>query len=747
MPSAQRPALRVFLCILASGLLWGTGCTPGQPALSSDGVVQRWLVLKPISIPKTNGRTPDEAAQKAAFARDWLQTAGGEANVQPRPGKKVTLDGQALRWRPAETRNGMVDLQIPGKPPTEYAVAYAWAEIEQPEKRKAYLGIGSDDAVKVWLNGRAVHENWTSRGVRLDDDLVPVELERGKNRLLLKVQNGIGPWGLGCRVMSEDEGQAIQAFNREIHALAEGDAAGVRASCYASNDDESRTLEAAAAFHASIARMRRAFDEAYGPGRLVQLGFRCITPDLRLPARPNFRMSGNRATLSPPGWAEIALIKLEDGWKELEQPWPDAFVRAMPPGTHVLPLEGFLSNLRVMGQAMDGITAEIRAGRYLSAADAYGVLNARLRGLAATEFPAVLAGTVDFTTPGARPATCPVPIIELRGDGAAIGKAHGAQLGDDIRLLQRDYLDRLLKLAGSGLKGFVIRQALLARAAEFKPWLNREHLAEIRALSASAGMDPRKAMLVHCFVELIGGEACSTITLPASASTDGVARFGRNMDYLSLGVLDRHSVLLVIHPKDRYAFASVTWPGLVGVTSGMNEHGLCLACMSANGQGNRKPKAMPNMLLYRCVLEQCKTVDEAIAFLEKTPRQTPHTLMLMDAAGNRAVTELTPEKVAVRRAPDTAALMSTNHHRGADLETPGWCNRFDYLHDAARRQFGQFSEAGVEELLTGAAQGEATLQSMVFEPANRVLYLAVGAGAPNHGFYRIDLKPYFDQKP
>ena len=62
--------------------------------------------------------------------------------------------------------------------------------------------------------------------------------------------------------------------------------------------------------------------------------------------------------------------------------------------------------------------------------------------------------------------------------------------------------------------------------------------------------------------------------------------------------------------------------------------------------------------------------------------------------------------------------------------------------DAARRQFGQLSEARVEELLSGASKGD-TIQSMVFEPANRVLYLAVGAGAPNHGFARIDLKPHF----
>ena len=69
--------------------------------------------------------------------------------------------------------------------------------------------------------------------------------------------------------------------------------------------------------------------------------------------------------------------------------------------------------------------------------------------------------------------------------------------------------------------------------------------------------------------------------------------------------------------------------------------------------------------------------------------------------------------------------------------------RYDFLHDAARRQFGRISESTVEDLLAGASQGSATYQSMIFDPANRVLTLAAGAHAPNHGFMRIDLKPYF----
>ena len=47
-------------------------------------------------------------------------------------------------------------------------------------------------------------------------------------------------------------------------------------------------------------------------------------------------------------------------------------------------------------------------------------------------------------------------------------------------------------------------------------------------------------------------------------------------------------------------------------------------------------------------------------------------------------------------------------------------------------------------MLAGAAQGKWSLQSMVFEPSNRVMYLATGSIAPTKKFYRIDLKQHFD---
>ena len=188
---------------------------------------------------------------------------------------------------------------------------------------------------------------------------------------------------------------------------------------------------------------------------------------------------------------------------------------------------------------------------------------------------------------------------------------------------------------------------------------------------------------------------------------------------------------------------------MIGVLSGMNEWGLCLSNMEVPRPA-RPPVAMPYTLLYRMILERCRNVDEAIALLQSTPRQTANNLMLMDAAGNRAVVEIQPEGITVRRGLPDAALISTNHQRGDDYDTLGRCWRYDLLHTSAGQDFGKIDPNMLEKMLGQVVQGpngDTTMQSMVFEPSTRVIFVATGQDAPSRTYERIDLKPFFAEVP
>ena len=73
-------------------------------------------------------------------------------------------------------------------------VAYGSLTIESPKTQKTTMLVGSDDAVKVWLNGTLVHNNPVDRASDDYQDLFPVTLKQGYNILLVAVYERGGLW-------------------------------------------------------------------------------------------------------------------------------------------------------------------------------------------------------------------------------------------------------------------------------------------------------------------------------------------------------------------------------------------------------------------------------------------------------------------------------------------------------------------------------------------------------------------------
>ncbi|MFQ6041535.1 MAG: serine hydrolase [Candidatus Poribacteria bacterium] len=196
------PIISIF-CIMVIHAVPGTASeTASYQGLHLDEFMKTWLVLGPI--PVSDGETtPDEEAQKKAFKVDFLVEQGGESGIHPEPDLVQKIGDEEYTWQLVHADNDIVNLvEVYGE--KEFVVAYAWAEIEAPEPTKVLLGIGSDDGVKVWMNGELVHENWIGRPVNKDDDLVGVTLQKGKNQLLLKVQNQRFDWGFACRAVAPE---------------------------------------------------------------------------------------------------------------------------------------------------------------------------------------------------------------------------------------------------------------------------------------------------------------------------------------------------------------------------------------------------------------------------------------------------------------------------------------------------------------------------------------------------------------
>ena len=68
-------------------------------------------------------------------------------------------------------------------------IVYGSVVLDSPEEQQTTMLVGSDDAVKVWLNGELVHKAFVARGAGDYQDQFPVTLKQGKNVLLVALDN------------------------------------------------------------------------------------------------------------------------------------------------------------------------------------------------------------------------------------------------------------------------------------------------------------------------------------------------------------------------------------------------------------------------------------------------------------------------------------------------------------------------------------------------------------------------------
>ncbi len=117
-----------------------------------------------------------------------------------------------MRWKEIRCReyDGHVDME------KEFGhddvVAYGFTYLHSDEDQSALLGAGSDDGVKVWVNGEVVVEVDEYRGWKRDEDKVWIKLKRGANPLLLKLTQGGGPYKYNVTVRGSNS--SVRIANR-----------------------------------------------------------------------------------------------------------------------------------------------------------------------------------------------------------------------------------------------------------------------------------------------------------------------------------------------------------------------------------------------------------------------------------------------------------------------------------------------------------------------------------------------------
>ena len=313
-----------------------------------------------------------------------------------------------------------------------------------------------------------------------------------------------------------------------------------------------------------------------------------------------------------------------------------------------------------------------------------------------------------------------LPVLTLAGTPEEIGAQSAALLAKPAARLF-DYPLQFLKLYKVDATWRLFVNVGRSMVAQFP----KDHRAEIESFITNSGIDRDLVVTGNTMFDTKKFIACSTLIVEPQHSATKGPLLGRNLDFDTLGYLQDYSLVTVYHPKGKHAFASVGFPGFVGVLSGMNDAGLALAVLEVffpGHEGGFDPKGVPYAMCYRRVLEECTTVEEAEKLLRSLHRTTTTNLAICDKKGG-AVFEITPKNIFVRK-PEAGVCPCTNHFRSKDLAGSLRCRRYTALEET-----GKLPTIGINDLAKGlhaANQDWLTLQTMVFEPAELKLHLAIG---------------------
>lgn len=111
-------------------------------------------------------------------------------------GSPLTIAGKDYEWKrskPTSPDRPLYDFNLLFGPSPNSSV-YSLFRFESPTAQRMQLLVGSEDGVKVWQNGKLVHENDIVRPLIQLDDVVPLDLQPGSNDILVRVgmKKGIG---------------------------------------------------------------------------------------------------------------------------------------------------------------------------------------------------------------------------------------------------------------------------------------------------------------------------------------------------------------------------------------------------------------------------------------------------------------------------------------------------------------------------------------------------------------------------
>jgi len=217
--------------------------------------------------------------------------------------------------------------------------------------------------------------------------------------------------------------------------------------------------------------------------------------------------------------------------------------------------------------------------------------------------------------------------------GVQHGKLMSREINENIKKYLGSQSDKLKSEKTSMFLSFI---------PTFLSHLPKKYLEEMQGVADGAKVNIEKIILLNLFPEMFH---CSAITAKDKATTDGNLYHVRVLDYSVGKGLQKSAITIVQKPNIGNSFVNISYAGLVGSVSGMNDQKISVGEIGATGYGNWD--GMPMTFIMREILESASSLKMAKKILQDLRRTCHYFYIVSDGKINKSFAAFaTPEKVS-----------------------------------------------------------------------------------------------------